>query len=122
MPFSVVQHAQQVVAMTPLMHSLTFAEVLGNKDDKKKASCGTFNIGMGGPNTFKYPCDEFTIVLEGEIHLEDTTKPGELVVLKAGDIVHVIEGSTMKWSSPSKGKGFYVALKPFGDMSFLNDA
>lgn len=63
--FQVSRTTQQAAAIMPLKHGMTFAEIFGNKEKENKASCGIFNIDLGDPTTFTYPCDEFTVVLEG---------------------------------------------------------
>jgi ethanolamine utilization protein EutQ (cupin superfamily) len=74
------------------------------------------------------------------LNLEDVAKPGEFIVLKAGDITHIDKGTKIECSTPTKckgsftmpsiiaqrlnvyGSGFWVALKEFGDLSFVKDA
>jgi hypothetical protein len=41
----------------------------------------------------------------GEVHLEDHAKPGEIHKLKAGDVVHVVEGTSVSWGSPNNARG-----------------
>lgn len=41
----------------------------------------------------------------GEIWLEDESKPGEVIKAKAGDVLRIEKGTTVKFSSPTKGKG-----------------
>jgi len=57
-----------------------------------------------GPSVF------YTI--EGEFHLEDKSKPGQIFKLIAGDVLHIDEGSDILWASPTGGKGFGVCYAP----------
>jgi hypothetical protein len=41
----------------------------------------------------------------GEIQYEDTANPGKHNVLKAGAVVHIEEGSVLRWYTPSVAKG-----------------
>jgi hypothetical protein len=41
----------------------------------------------------------------GEFDLEDQSKPGEIIKLAAGDVIHVDHESLITWGSPNKGKG-----------------
>ncbi|KAF8802967.1 hypothetical protein BYT27DRAFT_7260542 [Phlegmacium glaucopus] len=93
-------------------------------------TCGFFTIKSSKPTTFNYTCSEFIIVLEGaftylaeqpilkncpsswefagEICFEDKATLLQTIV-KAGDVVRIDEGTTVKCSSPSSGQGFPVA-------------
>lgn len=55
------------------------------------------------PNIFVVRNIELTHI--GEFHVEDQSVPGEIVKIVAGDVLHIDEGSLIKWSSPSTGKG-----------------
>jgi len=51
-------------------------------------------------------------IIEGEFHLEDKSKPGQITKLAAGDVIHIDEDSYMTWTSPNKGKAFAVCYAP----------
>jgi uncharacterized cupin superfamily protein len=113
MPIHVRPNVLQAVALTPYKNGIAFAEILGRNENenKKPVTCGLFSIDGGEATAFKYPFDTFSYILDGEFRLEDAARPGEFIELNVGDVVHIEEGSTAKWSSPTKGKCFYVALK-----------
>ena len=43
-------------------------EIFGSKEGEQPMSCGLFTATQGHTTGFKYPCAEFTIVLEGMHH------------------------------------------------------
>jgi hypothetical protein len=43
--------------------------------------------------------------ISGEFTVEDVAKPGEVGKMKVHDILHVGKGCTLKWGSPTGGKG-----------------
>jgi len=107
MPITVSQNGLEVEHQ-PFGKGHSYAEIFGNGDNEHPMTCGVFAMERSEPVASEYPCSEFTVVLEGEIDAEDLAKPGEIVKLKAGDIIHVDKGSTVRWSSPTRAKGFYV--------------
>ncbi|KDR71370.1 hypothetical protein GALMADRAFT_144051 [Galerina marginata CBS 339.88] len=77
-----------------------------------------FTVEKGFVVTAKYPGPGVFHIIEGEIQYEDTAKPGKPTVLNAGAVLHVEEGSVLRWSSPSMAKGFAVFHVPASIKSF----
>lgn len=50
--------------------------------------------------------DVFAIIGEGEIF--DTSKPGEVMVIKPGDIIHVHGNTNVTWSASTPMKGKHI--------------
>ncbi|KAH9475668.1 hypothetical protein JR316_0011227 [Psilocybe cubensis] len=76
----------------------------------------------GAEITARYPGPCIYYVTEGEIQYEDTKIPGNITVLRKGDVIHVEEGSLIRWmcKSPTGVKGFGVAYVPVS-VKFIND-
>ncbi|KAH7890408.1 hypothetical protein F5I97DRAFT_1835185 [Phlebopus sp. FC_14] len=105
--------------LQPLKHGFSMQDLLGHADDEHPATCGIFTLDQGHPVSFdKIPYHCFGTILEGELIVEDLDDPEEKTRVKAGDIVHVPRGSSVRWSTATSCKGTYVHLKPFGDDSF----
>lgn len=41
----------------------------------------------------------------GELHIEDTSRPGETVILTVGDVILLERGAIVKATTPSTAKG-----------------
>ncbi|KDR66673.1 hypothetical protein GALMADRAFT_147726 [Galerina marginata CBS 339.88] len=77
-----------------------------------------FTLEKGDVATLKYPGPGVYYIIEGEIQYEDTAKPGKPTVLNAGAVLHIEEGSALRWYSPSVAKGFAVFNVPVSIKSF----
>ncbi|KAG9093413.1 hypothetical protein FS749_014420 [Ceratobasidium sp. UAMH 11750] len=88
-------------------------EYFGNGDKQHPTCCGVGVMDAGASATFKYPCYEYSIVLDGEGELVDSSK-GETRTIKPGDVVYVEEGTTVTCKAKTKLKSFYVAAKEVG--------
>ncbi|KAH7890420.1 hypothetical protein F5I97DRAFT_1922752 [Phlebopus sp. FC_14] len=119
MPCHVKQTAAHFASIPAIKPGFAYQELLGNAEKEKQATFGIFSIEKSEPLTYKnVPFDGFAAILEGEANLEDLDKPGEPVLLKSGDIIHLVAGTSVTWSTLSKCSGVFVLLKPFGDLSF----
>jgi ethanolamine utilization protein EutQ (cupin superfamily) len=99
-------------------------DVFKSKDEDKPISWGLFTmVAADEPLVYIYDYHELKIISEGEfsacmlesgeivdvnvraisggVHLEDTNKPREVVKAKAGDIIRIEKGATVKFSSPT---------------------
>ncbi|KAF8814468.1 hypothetical protein BYT27DRAFT_7265928 [Phlegmacium glaucopus] len=98
---------KQAVAITDSAgDGLDYGVIFGNKNKVNPMTCGLFTIKSSKPTTFDYTCSEFILVLEGELCFEDKVTLQKTIV-KAGDVVRIDEGTTVKCSSPSSGKGTF---------------
>ncbi|KAH9475667.1 hypothetical protein JR316_0011226 [Psilocybe cubensis] len=72
------------------------------------------DVQNGAEMTATYPGPCIYYVTEGEIEYEDRKNPGNTTVLREGGILHVEEGSLIRWTckSPNGVKGFAVAHVP----------
>jgi len=77
-----------------------------------------FTVEKGVVVTLKYPGPGVYYIIEGEIQYEDTAKPGNPTVLSPGAVIHIEEGSVLRWSSASVAKGFAVFNVPVSIKGF----
>jgi len=69
-------------------------------------------VSPGGPVPVQYPGPSVGYVIEGELHVTDKSKPGEVTKLVAGDVIHTDKGSHLTFSSPNKALVFDVSYAP----------
>jgi hypothetical protein len=70
---SVLDHGPQVyrgskaatVSAVSLSTGLQYTEIFGSKAGEIPMTCGLFTVMQGDATPFKYPCAEYTIVLDG---------------------------------------------------------
>ncbi|KAH9475684.1 hypothetical protein JR316_0011243 [Psilocybe cubensis] len=60
----------------------------------------------------KYPGPGVYYIVEGEGQYEDTMKSGSSTIVKAGSVIHVEEGSILRWHGKPGVKGFAVFHVP----------
>jgi len=58
-------------------------------------------VHEGEPVPAQYPGPAVAYVIEGELHVEDASKPGEVIKLVAGDVIHVEYGSRNTFTCPA---------------------
>ncbi|KAG9077334.1 hypothetical protein FS749_010787 [Ceratobasidium sp. UAMH 11750] len=101
----------QTLSVTP---GLSCHEFFGNHDQEHPTCCG---IGVSEPGvsaSFKYPCYEYAIIMEGEGEVTDDST-GETRAVKRGDVIHVEAGTPATWKATTKMKTFYVSAKECGN-------
>jgi uncharacterized cupin superfamily protein len=68
-------------------------------------------LGLGRVRLpYSYGFDEFKLVLEGEMTVEDEGS-GQVYELKAGDLIQFSAGTKVSFSSQSSGLALYVAQR-----------
>jgi ethanolamine utilization protein EutQ (cupin superfamily) len=70
---------------------------------------GMFRMSKGAPLPYEYEFDEYKLVLEGELAVEDET--GKTTTFTAGDVIEFNKGTKAIFSSPSTALTFYVAQR-----------
>lgn len=86
-----------------------------NAPDTDAMTVGFYKQIEGEALEFKYEFDEFKYITEvqGEFLVTDETKTTKSI--KAGDVVYIQKGTTMKFEAKGGyAKAFYVAKKPLG--------
>uniref|UniRef100_A0A8H7XWG6 Uncharacterized protein n=1 Tax=Psilocybe cubensis TaxID=181762 RepID=A0A8H7XWG6_PSICU len=77
-----------------------------------------FTLEKGDPAVLKAHGPGVYYFTEGECQYEDLAHPGKINVVSAGAVVHIDEGSALRWSSPSVAKGFGAFYLPVSIKSF----
>lgn len=62
-----VHRSSKAAAASPvsLAKGLQYTEIFGSKEGEIPMTCGHFTVTKGESTPFKYPCAEYTIVLDG---------------------------------------------------------
>jgi len=106
--------------MAQLVEQPTEIKACGNKTKIIKEFIGRVNskteqisiAQMDSPQGWEEPgqtpeFDEFTVVLEGALHVKTQT---EELVVKSGQAVIVFRGEWVQYSSPDEGGAHYIAV------------
>ncbi len=86
-------------------------DLVGNANKEMPFTCGLFRMEAGKPLTYTYDYDEAKIILEGTMTVTDGTTTAKVV---PGDVLYFPKGSTITFSSQSKGLGFICGNRVFG--------
>ncbi|CAE6476249.1 unnamed protein product [Rhizoctonia solani] len=114
MPIDINPGAQANFPLPSIGPGAALDDVFTSKDEEKPISGGLFTmVAADEPLVYTYGYHELKIILEGEIHLEDAAKPGEVIKAKAGDVLRIEKGTTVKFTSPTQGKAFYVGQRGY---------
>jgi len=114
MPIDIHAGAQANFPLPNIGPGAALDDVFTTKDEDKPISGGLFTMEKADePLVYTYGYHELKIILEGEIWLEDPSKPGEIIKAKPGDVIRIEKGTTVKFSSPSQGKAFYVGQRAY---------
>lgn len=81
-----------------------------------RVNTGTTSLSMArmtSPSGWSEPgqrpeFDEFTLVLEGALHVE--TEAGEVLVVAAGEAIHTRAGEWVRYSTPGPDGARYIAI------------
>lgn len=100
--------------------SPTIIEAAGNKPKKIEEFIGRVNTEteavsiarMSSPEGWVEPAqtpdfDEYTVVLEGELHVESG---GETTIVRAGEAIITAAGEKVRYSTPRAGGAHYLAV------------
>jgi len=69
-------------------------------------------VSAGEPIPAHYHGPTVGYVIEGELYVDDESKPGEITKLVAGDVIHIDEGTHLTFSTPNKAKLLGVSYAP----------
>ncbi|KAG8717968.1 hypothetical protein FRC08_006211 [Ceratobasidium sp. 394] len=103
---------EEALVMTP---GITTHEFFGNHDKEHPTCCGVGVSEPGVSASFKYPCYEYSIVLEGNGEVTDDST-GETRAIGPGDVIHVEPDTKVTWKAATKMKMFYVSAKERGSL------
>ena len=82
-------------------------------DLEKPITSGLFRLEKGNSLTYWYTYHEMKFVVEGEFNISDET--GTEVVATAGDLLYFPKGSTITFSTPDFGLGFFCGQRGEGE-------
>lgn len=117
MPVSVSKKASaNVSTLQHIKNGLHLRDIFGNEDGGPPFTFGIATITKhdSGATAHKLPYNLYIIVTEGEISMGDDAKPGDISVLKPGDVARVDKGTILTCFSPTSGKAYYVGQHEFG--------
>ncbi|MEO6118404.1 MAG: cupin domain-containing protein, partial [Methylotenera sp.] len=86
-------------------------DVVGNTNKNMPFTCGLFRMEAGKSLTYTYDYDEAKVILEGTMTVTDGTTTAKVV---PGDVLYFPKGSTITFSSQTKGVGFICGNREIG--------
>ena len=84
-----------------------------SEDLEKPITSGLFRLEKGCSMTYLYTYHEMKFVVDGEFNISDET--GKEVVATAGDLLYFPKGSTITFSTPDYGLGFFCGQRGEGE-------
>ncbi|KAF8313712.1 hypothetical protein DL93DRAFT_2228455 [Clavulina sp. PMI_390] len=119
MPIDILKGAQFNLPLLPLGNGASIEDAFTTEDPEKPITSGLFIVDKASePFVYTYKYHEVKIILEGELWLEATgpdEKNSTVIKAVAGDVLRIKKGTVVKFSSPSRGKAFYVGQRAFHD-------
>lgn len=82
-------------------------------DPDHPITAGLFRLERGKKLTYTYTYNEMKIVLEGEFNITDSS--GLEVIATPGDLLYFPKGSTITFSTPNFGLGFFCGQRGKGE-------
>ena len=84
-----------------------------SEDPDKPITAGLFRLEAGESMTYTYTYHEIKLIVDGEFHISDDT--GQTVEATRGDLFYFPEGSTITFSTPEFGRGYFVGQRGEGE-------
>ena len=95
--------------------TLAFLSDFASSDDSDKPiTAGLFRLEKGKPLTYTYNYHEVKFIVSGRFDLED--QDGNKITASAGDLVYFPKGSTIIFSTPDVGVGFFCGQRKEGEL------
>lgn len=113
-----MKHIQKITNKSlPLMENVGAAAYLEDfavsEDLEKPITAGLFRLEKGESLTYLYTYHEMKYIVDGEFNISDET--GTEVVATAGDLLYFPKGSTITFSTPDFGLGFFCGQRGKGE-------
>ena len=113
-----MRHFQKITEKAlPPMEGVDAAAFLDDfvvsEDTEKPITSGLFRLEKGKSLTYLYTYHEMKFVVEGEFNISDET--GTEVLATAGDLLYFPKGSTITFSTPDFGLGFFCGQRGEGE-------
>ena len=84
-----------------------------SEDADKPITSGLFRLEKGKPLTYTYTYHEMKLIVDGSFEIEDET--GQKVTAKPGDLFYFDKGSTITFTTPDYGVGFFCGQRGEGE-------
>ena len=84
-----------------------------SEDAEKPITSGLFRLERGRQLTYTYTYHEMKLVIDGEFKISDET--GNEVVATTGDLLYFPKGSTITFTTPGYGVGFFCGQRGKGE-------
>ena len=80
-----------------------------SEDAEKPITSGLFRLEKGNHLTYTYTYHEMKLIIDGEFKIADET--GTEVIATVGDLLYFPKGSTITFSTPDYGVGFFCGQR-----------
>ena len=109
-----MRHFQKITEMAlPRMEDVDAAAFLDDfvvsEDSEKPITSGLFRLEKGNHLTYTYTYHEMKLIIDGEFKITDET--GTEVIATVGDLLYFSKGSTITFSTPDYGVGFFCGQR-----------
>lgn len=84
-----------------------------SEDADKPITSGLFRLEKGKPLTYTYTYHEMKLIVDGTFNIEDDS--GQKVTATRGDLFYFPKGSTITFSTPDFGIGFFCGQRGEGE-------
>ena len=84
-------------------------DLVVSKDAEKPLSSWLFRLERGKQLTYTYTYHEMKLIIDGEFRITDET--GTEVIATTGDLLYFPKGSTITFSTPDYGVGFFCGQR-----------
>ena len=82
-------------------------------DSEKPITSGLFRLKAGQSLKYTYTCHKMKLIVEGSFIIEDET--GQKVTAKPGDLFYFPRGTSISFSTPDFGLGFFCGQRGKGE-------
>lgn len=105
--------ASSLPAMTDVTAKAYLDDFAVSDDSDKPITCGLFRLEKGASLSYTYTYHEMKLIIEGTFLISDET--GMEIVAKPGDLLYFPKGSTITFSTPDYGLGFFCGQRTKGE-------
>ena len=88
-------------------------DIAVSADLEKPITAGLFRLEAGETMSYTYTYHEIKLIIDGEFEISDDT--GQTITATRGDLFYFPEGSTITFSTPDFGLGYFVGQRGEGE-------
>ena len=88
-------------------------DIVISEDTEKPITSGLFRLEKGESLTYTYTYHEMKLIVDGTLIIEDET--GQKKTGKVGDLFYFNKGTTVTFTTPDYGIGFFVGQRGGGE-------